>query len=718
MKLRPQNPERIIMTLAIAAIVAAAYLLWDDSLLVGWEDKSDLPTIGKIIQPKLDVRKKRAKKFVWRKAKETDSMHAGDSLFTGNESSATVEFNDGSQIEIEPNSLIILGSNGDQMNLNLKFGNITGTLSSDANVQVQVRGDEVELKQEPGMSSKLKINSSGAIHILQGKIVPKSKRNIVKVDRKPVVISKVLTTTTLAPFLKIPKAPPPPIVEKYELVLQTLSPKNIVHTNRDIALSGKLQFQGKQQKFKIQFSSTADFATVLSEESSASPEFNLNSYPESGTYFVRVQGENDQGKIVATSAVEKIEISVLAAPAFTQPNNDFQLNLKPSLDGLLPTPNEIDFSWTYTKPAAYLLQISEDPEFKNVRLEYQPKGLSFKVTNLPNGSYYARVKDSSATKPWSANLRFSVSILSKDRLPAPLLLTKSVSVEVPTEKPINLAWKKVDGAAKYILELANNPEFSGAKQFPSTKTTVQLEEVKNGRQFYRVTAATQKGTRGAPSETGTILGKVKELELTQVTSQTEIGKDGDSVPLGKEFNLQWKNLKIAQSYLVEISKDSKFKDPVKAVVKTNSKAMLLKDPSKYFWRVKPLGIDGKDLAGFSSPSDFSYDFKIPFLSSPVLSEPFADVTLYFQKDEGANIWLEWKAVKQALSYQVEVALTPDFKTLLFKNTVATRRYLVRNKLPQGKLYWRVKALGEAGKNSTWSESRRMSVDFGRLPAGQ
>src|SRR6478735_10608627 len=62
--------------------------------------------------------------------------------------------------------------------------------------------------------------------------------------------------------------------------------------------------------------------------------------------------------------------------------------------------------------------------------------------------------------------------------------------------------------------------------------------------------------------------------------------------------------------------------------------------------------------------------------------------------------LSWARVLDATSYDVEVAVSSSFTTPLFTKTTTNRQIVPTVQLPEGAVYWRVRANGPAGA-SAW-----------------
>ena len=70
--------------------------------------------------------------------------------------------------------------------------------------------------------------------------------------------------------------------------------------------------------------------------------------------------------------------------------------------------------------------------------------------------------------------------------------------------------------------------------------------------------------------------------------------------------------------------------------------------------------------------------------------------------------LEWLKVDNAVSYRVVISNSKTFTVKLQKVTVSDLEYLA-TALPDGKYYWRVRALDASGGKGPWSEIRSFTI---------
>ena len=172
---------------------------------------------------------------------------------------------------------------------------------------------------------------------------------------------------------------------------------------------------------------------------------------------------------------------------------------------------------------------------------------------------------------------------------------------------------------------------------------------------------------------------------------------------------RWAPIPGARSYFVVISRDADFTNiaqvaftytNVFATRGTNGKVFSIADetaetPQPYWWTVIPARkCDGSLAAPLRTAQSvrFTYDSYRPTPLSPAA---------------GAAVPLQptfhWTAVPGALTYRLQIAVSPDFGTLLDDATISETAYTTTSTLPaDSTLYWRVRATGETGLGMKWT----------------
>ena len=245
-----------------------------------------------------------------------------------------------------------------------------------------------------------------------------------------------------------------------------------------VALSAPFPAVPQASAYRVQVSDDPGFSSVLQERVINDPRVEYLSIRD-GTLFLRVRP-------IARSRVEGFDrltqVEVRARP--------FAPNPRPAPNtGILFAP-QAALSWDAAEQAgAYQLQLSTDSGFSQILSELTVGSTAVELPLLTGEQSrairYWRVagvnKAGGYLGPYSAAqaLRFYAPPA------APTLLRSEV------ERAL-LGWTKRD-AERYTLEIADNAAFSEARRFDTSANRLQIDQLKSGLYFARLTAITDDG---------------------------------------------------------------------------------------------------------------------------------------------------------------------------------------------------------------------------------
>jgi uncharacterized lipoprotein YddW (UPF0748 family) len=157
----------------------------------------------------------------------------------------------------------------------------------------------------------------------------------------------------------------------------------------------------------------------------------------------------------------------------------------------------------------------------------------------------------------------------------------------------------------------------------------------------------------------------------------------------------WNALPSAESYQIQISKDSTFTQIICNLmeIKTNSYKMFgLKPAQKYYWRIRAFGISGA--------SQFSQTFN--FMSGIPVS-PVNLLPVHTATNIPVNPVLKWNKSEGATSYRVQVGTNALMTSGIILDTTVTDTTLALKNLSPNKVYnWHVLAKNSLGQ-SDWTQ---------------
>jgi hypothetical protein len=667
--------EKSILYGAVLLLLLFSYFLYDDSLLFRRGNDSQNELIGDMSLSKNDVRRKNSDNFSWFPAEQKDSIYQHDSIFTGEDSRASITLKDGSVIEIQPNSLVTLNIKDGQMSLDLRYGNIKGQVAKGSTLTVTSAGKEV------------KLDSSKQIDLIKDRYGKKA----------------------LGPAADL------------HVDLITPSGTQVVKAKSTDPVKLRWKGTGPISKYELQVSKDDQFSEVVSRELTRHQNFDVTENLDDGNYHWRIRAYDSGGRVAFTTKSHDFTVSHYQSPEIVSPVTESVTNLE-----IIGKPEEIraDAKVSWTSPTDYPkfhIQVARDPEFKDMVKNVLTPDKESVAPKLQSGVYYARVAgylpQKQISSSWSPVVKFTMNLIAKTQVlpPTPILITKKISFKPPkpddrspaaVRAPV-VEWKPVLEVPQYKLQISKDRAFARPAEYMVKNPKTAWAQYRPGQYYYRVYSVTADGVSSLPSTVGVmnitsndpILNPIHPVHLQASQSMPK--------PTPQEVKLSWSEVAYAKSYMVQVDKDDKFSKPEQFEFKSTSGVLTLPETGKYHVRVRALNDDSKSISDFSSSQIAEYSFTSP-LGIPSLSEPFDKATIFLQQDTAPFVWLEWKSVSGAKVYRIEISDKPDFSKVLVAKDLSDNRFLIKNQMPLGKIFWRVRAAGE-NFESEWSPQREFII---------
>ncbi|MGZ3779671.1 MAG: FecR domain-containing protein [Pseudobdellovibrionaceae bacterium] len=706
--------EKIILACAMTVLMVFSYFLYDDSFLFQKPNNNKLELIGNVSLSQNDVRRKNLDTFSWLPASEKDKVFQNDSIFTGDRSEALIRLQDGTQIKIQPNSLITLNLKNGQMNLNLRYGNLVSEIAQNSSLTITSGTEEFKLENKSDSHEKSKIqfkkNHSARtdLKLLSGnvKYINKKKNSLEELKKnEEVAVSKSGNVKK---------------IEKPVLTLSTENNFNSLRTTPEESIPFNWKGSADVSRYELEISDKEDFSSITLTKSTSENQLLINDPLKAGSYFWRLKAYDKDGELATTSSIRNFKVANLEGPQIVSPIKEAQLNfelkVKNNEDLVLPT----EIKWTSTPELKnFTWQISQQSDFATLLQEGQTKNLSAIIPKLASGTYWVRVQGQTETQkksPWSEMVSFKLNLVARKEVPPPppILISKNIEFKIPSDmqdrKPSSieapqLAWKPVLAVKKYQLQISKDSQFSEPEKYDVTQNQLAWSKYHPGKYFYRVYAQGLNGLVSAPSETGILNVSAGSLVLSPFKSIDITA----SKPSPKDIAVTWTPVPFAKHYLVQMDQNKNFSQPAEFEFTTHNGSLTLPNPGRYAVRVRAFDETKTPITEFSNTEEVLFTFKTP-LGIPLLSEPFNKASIFLQSEMEPFIWLEWKAVERATSYNLEISDKPDFSRLLISKSVTTNRYLIKDKIPLGKIYWRIQAIAKkSAEISQWTDGREFTL---------
>lgn len=706
------SAEKLLFSISALLLVLSSYLLYDDSLLFSRGLHTNLQQVGSLTKLSNDVRRKTIEDFSWLPIRNQDVVYLKDSLFTGSSSSAILQLTDGTQLRISSNSLITLNMDGGELVLDLKFGDLSADLAANSKLSIK-SGEDVsqvinsgqnnttlELSKKPGASS-VKVNT--------GELTLKSKNQG--------------TSTRLnaqAPTVNLAGAAASKVVLTYSISEGTTFVAPTETSQAELSWSVK---SGKAAKFKVEISRQPDFTEIISSLETQELKLLTNPLPTNQKYFWRVLSYDERGVNNNEAVPSFFSLSQLDVPTLVSPGMDQQLTVDVKQNKVKQGVS-IPVTWKSEPNPQKLhqLQISRDENFQTILVDYKTALLTTTLQRVPQGQYYIRIRADIPSQKlqsvWSIPSAFSVvyNVIPEDEISPPVLLTEQINYSPQVtfdRRPASIdspqiSWRADYNYPSYKVQISTAASFNQILAEISTRNKVtRWENYQAGTYFVRVIGVMPDKSESAPSQTGKITVTLTSPQIADIPKEDKVAEIPGTKAPEHTFEVRWTQIPIASTYRVEVSQTEDFSTAESSITTENFYNYTAAAPGNFFFRVQPLDANQKPLTPPSSRAPAAYTFYAPPMPPSPL-EPFDKTSIFLQQAIAPFIWLEWKTTEAFEYFEIEISSTEDFSKPLIKTQVKESRFLLKEKIPLGKVFWRVRSVS-TNDSSFWSAPRSFSL---------
>ncbi len=630
--------------------------LFSDDLFSSLRKRSGEP-VGVVTLTQRDVRFKAPDQIGWQPTQMTQDAYLGETYFTGNDSTTKIKLKDGTEIVLEPNSMITLTKLDDQVNLNLEFGRVKALGSEQSKVKIQGR------------------NIAGNFEV--------QKRELKKV--------------------------------KSNINWITPPPNQIFHFQNNKFVGLKWTKIPEAQSYVVETSIDPKFEVNVNRKLTRSTEISMNSYPGAGLFFTRVIALGPKNEELSLSSSQKSESVSMLPPQIQSPKNSESVAVKVTFENEPTQSSLIPVQWVVSSP--YQPEEFEIEVSSKEKLKSQTTSLKLKAQKLGPESVRVRGLFGSAKTPgpWSEVVPFLIVAGEKQTLAAPSFKKLSIEHDANISPYPQLQWNSIDGIKEYEVQFSSTPQFKKPLTIISQNSQIKLTSQNLGRSFARVRALAGK-SKSSWSEKAQINITSSLVRAKPVPPKVVFGKTPEDEAKPEVFDLQWSPNPGVKKYKVEISNSAQFTKKQVIIAQGNKTTVTVKKPGELFWRIKPLDNQKRSIASFNEPLPIIYQFKVP-LSTPILTSKSQRLTVVVQnKSSPFPIELSWKEVRQAEKYELQISQDKDFNQIYYQTVTPQLYWKISQNLPGGLVYWRVRALGEDSKISNWSNIGAFETRSGRIPS--
>lgn len=639
------------------AFLSTVFLFFLLTLVALWADfhfssgHAQTQQIGTIFFKDKVAERKFSSQPLWNAVENGAALYNFDSVRTENGATAIIHLDGDTQVEIGPNSLILLSLQNNLADIKFSSGSISARNKSGKN-QVHLSGDNLQavlqkgdlnLVQNQDGSTTLDTDADLSSLQIDGKQVQLDKNQIVSFGNGQDIR-----------------------VSDSSYLLQAPAPSASFVTT---AARAKIDFSWQSQQsantsqnLKVLVSTQADFSDI-NYSFSATGNSLTASLPQ-GFYYWKVSGQAGE------STARKLMVFQDNVPTSLSPQNGSTIDYVSTLP-------LISFRWRATEHAlAYRLQIFSDAAAQNQVQNLLSYAHSISTDTLPEGTYYWSV---TSVYPNSVNKQreqtkklYSFSVKKSSEIAKPVLLQGQkdlvVSQNSLNNKAAVLQWQDDPNVEYYTVEIAKDKDFKEVEVIEKTKYNyfAPPADLQKGEHYWRVRAHANASTEKI-SDNKKFLVK-KEGSITNQTPPEKA-----KFFLKEDIYFSWYDIDKSKRYLLEFSREQNMDNVFyKQEVQRKSSIVLDNLPAEtLYWRVSSLDQKGKVLVrGNVSPLNIAQ--RLPPLQ---LISPPEDSNVDFSYND--KLVCAWKSIKEARAYHIKVyAQVADVKNLIFDEIVYDNSFVM------------------------------------------
>lgn len=672
------------------------WLFWQDLNSSGV--RTDKDSIA-VISFKYNVaQRKFSDRVAWERIQQNTPIYNGDFIRTGEFAQVTINFKDGTSLDVYENSMVQLAyskENGIQLSVDGGDIQVSSSTAEEANLVAVNFADGSTVNMEKGASLSAKADAASG------------KQNIEVKDGEAVIKTENGQSATLSTGEAVK-------LEKGEEIQKAVVSITMIKPTKESRI---LNFEGG--KIPVQF------------------EWHVNGENKDGV-TLQTSTTRDFSKIAynrtikdATSAKISADNGILYWRAFTESPDDnvkegrISIEKVPAVEQISPESGsefryiaekpKITFRWNGSNYAdTYRLTVSRQPDLSTPVFESETSDSFLTLDNLDAGSYYWAVTPYYPVNNtgWGKQTKTETFTVAKEEyLKKPELTVPADGAELTWRENFNanFMWKS-EIEAKYDVLISYDREFSDIaymERVPSPRFSKEFApgELKDGTYWWKVVRHSQSD-----------LDRYNESDVRKFTVTRYIPKESKLIYPENDFTCEeeklsatnftwnlsddWKETGIS---VLQIAADSEFNDIkfIRAQRETTLSGVTLTE-GEYWWRIGAQSESGK-LIRPTYPRHFSV---ISPLGMPVFTTPAKNQELL--AFDASPVTLSWTGVKNADSYSLKI-ISKNNEVVYEKTSLKERSVEVN--LGEGRYTGRIQAVSGSTNQSRIRTGAACVCDF-------
>ncbi len=583
--LKKINSDHIAIGVTAVIVAVFSLLLYLD--FTRKVDVGEAEKIGTITFKKKVAQRKYSGQVVWEDIEQNSPVFNFDSIRTADISEAVIHLEDGTDINIDENSMILLALEKNAINIDFtqgsisaKRGGLTGEDIAEIKIQskdstISIDKSDIKLSRTEDEDLSLTVNS-GTARIKTGtdeKTIEKDQKVVVSADSNEAKVFKL--------SLKLES----PSHDRYYITTEPAVPVNFSWEPVD----------GTDTLFlEIARDRSFNNIPITRKVTGTAAAVNL----PAGTYYWRLMARNQESGDQDFSDFRKFTVIQDQPVSLISPGENESLEYT-------VTPPIVQFRWQKNELASeYTVEVARDRNFTEKVKSVTTPLTEIAMDNLTASTYFWRIKTQtviSGTSHQSVSPVRSIKIDKTARLAPPRLIApvddKKVSARVIDDKGLVFSWEPDAQVSRYELIFSEDDDFTSIAS--STRVNGNFftlrSEIPPGTYFWRVRPLRDDGTGDVYSQNRefTVL-ESENITITAPSDETVVNVPADTRSATVTF--RWEPIDIPGKYLFELSKEMSFMPLyTKRITGDSNIAVEGIEPGAYYWRVTLVDLDNSKI---------------------------------------------------------------------------------------------------------------------------
>lgn len=651
-------------------------------------DSGDNPVIGVLTFKVRTIQRKYDNQVVWESITSSTEIKNKDTIRSEELSDAVLTLEDGTEIQIGENSMILVDFSDKKWNLNFAYGSVAAKGMEEGGASLNIKSGDSIIEVGKG---ELSLNKSGDNLNLT---VQSGEAKFRRGDTEE-TLTKNQTARITDEALRIKN-------QAYQL----LSPKNgialVTDSKERIIDFSWEKTSGSNSNPRFELATDLGFRRKIYSKSIQTTSYSQSLKP--GVYYWRLVYKNESGKEDYSSVSRFNLIRNEGIRSFT-PSNGSVVSFS---TGVSRSP--ILFSWSKAEiVGSYRVEVSESNSFSNIVSSKETTSTSIALSDLKEGKHYFRVigKSYLPDEPDIISPVSEFSISSKISLDNPKPIepsnNRTLTIASIDESGILFSWKDQQEYSKYRIQVSSNSNLESTiiDETLSKNYYRWITSYSPGKYYWKITGITKSGE-----------SKESDIFTYSLTNKVQLTllSPGNGVKLEYiepgTVKFSWKPIPIPGKVSLDVSTTASFdKNIFSENVSGTNHSLNLPRPGLYYWRIR---WENSGIESISTVSSFYTEGKI---TAPKILFPTNNSTVDMTNQESLSF--SWSKVNEAELYEIVLVETTSLRERDVINLkLRGTNYIINDltKLSQGRFRLEIKAI-KKNNDGSYLESPLSRADF-------